>query len=71
MTLFFKPGDCNCDKENTGFIIREIQLNAIHMVMKNEQPYTTLNNSAQMLLLCLGTWDMHGKEAEQPTFDAL
>jgi len=39
--------------------------------MKNEQPYTTLNNGMQMPLLGLGTWDMYGKEAEQATLDAL
>ncbi len=39
--------------------------------MKNDQPYTTLNNSMQMPLLGLGAWDMYGKEAEQATMDAL
>ncbi len=41
------------------------------MIAKNEQPYTTLNNGAQMPLFGLGAWDMYGKEAEQATLDAL
>jgi len=39
--------------------------------MKQEQPYTTLNNGMQMPLLGLGTWDMYGKEAVEATLNAL
>ena len=40
-------------------------------MMKQEQPYTTLNNGLQMPLLGLGAWDMYGKEAEEATLKAL
>jgi len=36
-----------------------------------EQPYTTLNTGAQMPLLGLGAYDMHGREAEEAVATAL
>jgi diketogulonate reductase-like aldo/keto reductase len=41
------------------------------VTIKNNQPYTTLNNGIQMPLLGLGAYDMHGEEAIKAVKDAL
>ena len=41
------------------------------VTIKNNQPYTTLNNGIHMPLLGLGAYDMHGEEAIKAVKDAL